>query len=78
MHCSWRVAVPPSLKERICFCTRVAGVCTKLVGARLSIPYHMAPGKLFDQGRAELFDVPDRLIVPAGEEIILEKVRTTT
>ena len=33
----------------------------------------MAPGKLFDQGRAELFDVPDRLIVPAGEEIILEK-----
>lgn len=33
----------------------------------------MAPGKLFDQGRVELFDVPDRLIVPAGEEIILEK-----
>ena len=33
----------------------------------------MAPGKLFDQGRAELFDVPDRLIVPAGEEIIPEK-----
>jgi L-ascorbate metabolism protein UlaG (beta-lactamase superfamily) len=50
-----------------------AAACTKLVGARLSIPYHMAPGKLFDQGRAELFDVPDRLIVPAGEEIIPEK-----
>ena len=50
-----------------------AATCAKLVGARLSIPYHMAPGKLFDQGRAELFDVPDRLIVPAGEEIILEK-----
>lgn len=33
----------------------------------------MAPGKLLDQGRTELFDDPNRLIVPAGEEIILEK-----
>jgi hypothetical protein len=32
----------------------------------------MAPGKLFDQKRAEKFDVPGRLIVPAGEEIVLE------
>ncbi len=46
--------------------------CAKLVHARHSIPYHMAPGKLFDRQRAELFDVPDRLIIPAGEEIILE------
>ena len=46
--------------------------CAKLVGAKHSIPYHMAPGKLFDQQRAELFDVPGRMIVPAGEEIILE------
>ena len=46
--------------------------CAKLVNARHSIPYHMAPGKLFDQKRAELFDVPNRLIVPAGEEIELE------
>ena len=46
--------------------------CAKLVNARHSIPYHMAPGKLFDEKRAELFDVPGRLIVPAGEEIILE------
>ena len=46
--------------------------CAKLVGARHSIPYHMAPGKLFDRARAELFDVPNRLIVAAGEEIILE------
>ena len=36
------------------------------------IPYHMAPGKLFDQKRAETFDVPNRLIIPAGEEITLE------
>ena len=46
--------------------------CAKLVNARHSIPYHMSPGKLFDQKRAELFDVPNRLIVPAGEEIVLE------
>ena len=46
--------------------------CAKLVNAQHSIPYHMAPGKLFDQKRAELFDIPNRLIIPAGEEIILE------
>ena len=46
--------------------------CAKLVNARHSIPYHMAPGALFDRQRAELFDVPGRMIVPAGEEIILE------
>ena len=46
--------------------------CAKLVQARHSIPYHMAPGALFDQERAELFDVPNRLIIAAGEEIELE------
>lgn len=46
--------------------------CAKLVNAQHSIPYHMAPGKLFDQKRAEQFDIPNRLIIPAGEEIILE------
>ena len=46
--------------------------CAKMVNAKHSIPYHMAPGKLFDQIRAELFDVPNRLIIPAGEEIVLE------
>ncbi|MBQ4452135.1 MAG: MBL fold metallo-hydrolase [Clostridia bacterium] len=45
--------------------------CAKLVNAKHSIPYHMAPGALFDQNRAELFDVPNRLIIPAGEEIDL-------
>lgn len=49
-----------------------AVACAKTVGARNSIPYHMAPGKLFDAGRAETFDAPGRLIVPAGEEITLE------
>ncbi len=47
--------------------------CAKLVNARHSIPYHMAPGALFDQKRAEMFDVPNRLILPAGEEIFLEE-----
>ena len=46
--------------------------CAKLVNAKHSIPYHMAPGKLFDQKRAEQFDVPNRMILPAGEEIALE------
>ena len=46
--------------------------CAKTVKARHSIPYHMAPGQLFDQARAELFDVPGKLIIPAGEEIELE------
>lgn len=49
-----------------------ASACAKLVGARHSIPYHMAPGKLFDPERAELFNAPNRLILPAGEEILLE------
>ena len=46
--------------------------CAKTVKARNSIPYHMAPGQLFDPERAELFDVPGRLIIPAGKEIELE------
>ena len=46
--------------------------CAKQVSAQHSIPYHMAPGALFDRERAELFDVPGRLILPAGEEIPLE------
>ena len=46
--------------------------CANLVQARHSIPYHMAPGALFDRERAELFDVPGQLILSDGEEIILE------
>ena len=49
-----------------------AAACAGLVNARHSIPYHMAPGKLFDADRAEQFDAPNRMIIPAGEEIILE------
>ena len=46
--------------------------CARLVQARNSIPYHMLPGSLFDKERAEQFDVPGQLIIPAGEEIVLE------
>ena len=46
--------------------------CAKLVNARHNIPYHMAPGALFDANRAEMFDAPNRLILSAGEEIVLE------
>ena len=49
-----------------------AAACAGMVNARHNIPYHMAPGKLFDQKKAEMFDAPNRLIIPAGEEITLE------
>ena len=48
-----------------------ASACAALVNAKHSIPYHMAPGKLFDADRAAQFDGPGKLIVAAGEEIIL-------
>ncbi len=50
-----------------------ASACAVLVNARYSIPYHMAPGQLFDRKRAERFEGPGKLIVEAGEEIVLEK-----
>ena len=49
-----------------------ASACARLVNARHSIPYHMAPGNLFDLERAEQFSGPGRMIVPAGEEIALD------
>lgn len=49
-----------------------ASACAGLVNAKHSIPYHMAPGKLFDAERAAQFDGPGKLILAAGEEINLE------
>lgn len=46
--------------------------CAELVNARHNIPYHTIPSTRFDQARAELFQAPNLLIVPAGEEIVLE------
>jgi L-ascorbate metabolism protein UlaG (beta-lactamase superfamily) len=48
-----------------------ASECAAMVGARNSIPYHMAPGELFNRERAEQFVADGRLIVAAGEEITL-------
>ncbi|MBR4450850.1 MAG: MBL fold metallo-hydrolase [Clostridia bacterium] len=48
-----------------------AAQCAELVGAKHNIPYHMAPGKLFDKKRAERFNAPNRLIIAPGEEIEL-------
>ena len=42
------------------------------MNARHSIPYHMAPGSLYEKRLAEAFDAPNRLLVAAGEEITLE------
>lgn len=46
--------------------------CANTISAKHSVPYHIVPGQLFDRQRAELFDVPGRMIIPAGEEIVLE------
>ena len=48
-----------------------AAECAGLIGARYNIPIHMKPGELFDKERAEAFNAPNRLIIPAGEEITL-------
>ena len=48
-----------------------AAECAELIGARVNIPIHLKPGKLFDRERAEAFNAPNKLIVSAGEEILL-------
>ena len=48
-----------------------AAECAEIVGAKHNIPYHMAPGKLFERSRAEKFNAPNRLILADGEEIEL-------
>ncbi|MCL1983135.1 MAG: MBL fold metallo-hydrolase [Clostridiales bacterium] len=48
-----------------------AAECAEIIGAKHNIPIHMKPGELFDMKVAESFDAPNRLIVEAGEEIVL-------
>ena len=52
--------------------TTEASECAALIGARFSIPYHMAPGRLYDYEIAKQFEAEGRLFVEAGEEIVLE------
>ena len=49
-----------------------AAQCAETINAKHNIPYHMAPGADFDMEKAEAFDAPNKLIVKAGEEIVLE------
>ncbi len=52
-----------------------ASECAYLVNAKHNIPYHMIPANNsngFDQGVAESFDAPGKIIVAPGEELVLE------
>ena len=51
-----------------------AAECAEMVGAKHNIPYHMTAteGIVFDRELAEQFEAPNRLIVEAGEEIVIE------
>lgn len=51
-----------------------AAECAEMVGAKHNIPYHMTAeeGVVFDRELAEQFEAPDRLIVEAGEKIVIE------
>ena len=49
--------------------------CALAVGAKHSIPYHMIPANNsegFDRDVAESFDVPGRIVLKPGEELVLE------
>lgn len=52
-----------------------AAECTRLVGAKHNIPYHILAqdGVYFDRERAEQFDAPNRLIIEEDEEIELKR-----
>lgn len=54
--------------------TEEASACAGLVGAKHSIPYHMAPGgeNNFDREIAEQFQAEGRIIMEPGEELSVE------
>ena len=45
--------------------------CAKMIKAKHTVPYHMAPGKLFDDETAKKLKVDSLLVVPAGTKIEL-------
>ena len=49
-----------------------ASACAKKINAKHSIPYHMVPGKPYDEDVAKQFEGPGRILLPAGEELVLE------
>lgn len=46
--------------------------CEKIIKAKHTIPYHMAPGELFSEERASKFVTPTTMIVRPGETIEIE------
>ncbi len=46
--------------------------CANRIGAKRSIPVHMAPGKLYDPNRAKKFTVPGALLIEPGETVSLD------
>ncbi len=48
-----------------------ASACADMIGAKHTVPYHMAPGKLFDEETARKLKTDSLLVVPAGSEIEL-------
>ena len=48
-----------------------ASDCAKLIGAKHNIIIHLKPGELFDRGRAESWDAPNKIIIEPGQEINL-------
>ena len=46
--------------------------CEKLIKAKHTIPYHMAPGALFDEDRAKKFNTPSTMIVKPNEKFDIE------
>lgn len=52
---------------------REAAECAELIGAKHTIPIHMAPGKLFDRQVAESFVADGAMILEPGKEIELEQ-----
>ncbi|MCR5311603.1 MAG: MBL fold metallo-hydrolase [Lachnospiraceae bacterium] len=51
-----------------------ASECAKLINAKHTIPYHMAPGSKngFDQAQADRFEGPGKIILKPGEELALK------
>lgn len=49
-----------------------ASQCAAIISARHSVPVHMKPGSLFDRERANRFQAEGRVLIEAGEEIVLK------
>ncbi len=43
--------------------------CARTIGAKHTVPVHMAPGKLFDMKKAKKFTVPGAYILEPGQEL---------